>query len=58
MLAISKIRTSVLKLEIASFFQGKFRKLKKKNIDFSVIIRYTVVTGSKMVVKWSEMERR
>ena len=30
----------------------------KKNIAFSIYIRYTVGIGSKMVVKWSEMERR
>jgi len=31
------------------------KKMKKK-IDFSVLFRYTVITWSKMVAKWSKME--
>jgi len=44
-------------LDFPSIFLKKFRKNRKKNVDFYSRIHYTVITWSKMVAKWSKMEQ-
>ena len=53
-----RFRTSVLKLEKHRKKLKKIGKNMEKYIDFSAFIRYTVITWSKMVAKWSKMEWR
>jgi len=52
------ILEQVFKIGKQRFFAEKICGFCKKSVAFSEKIRYTVITWSKMVVKWSKMEWR